>query len=341
MSFQKEKSEIIDWARRLNQKGLVTAKSGNISYKLDDKKILITAHDSYLGYLEDEDILLADLKGDNSQNSGKGTSEQLMHLSIYNKFEDNKVILHAHSPFTTAFFHYFKELETFSYETKFYLGKITALEQNTPTVTEIEPLLSALEKSNIVVLKHHGVVAMGKDFKEAFSLIELLEEQAKVNLLVKGKFQITNSKLQTNDNYQNPNIQNESVKKQDVKKYKMLSAEHAQRLTDLVNSDSQAQELGQKYGLTCDLAVKNQENGEVMRFCYEKGKIIKTDTSEEADFVIIGKEDILKKVFNKEIDPFVASTQGKVKTKGDFAKMSRWYPVMVRTFKLWEQAPVE
>jgi putative sterol carrier protein len=68
---------------------------------------------------------------------------------------------------------------------------------------------------------------------------------------------------------------------------------------------------------------------------------MKIDNDENAEFVIIGKPEILRKVFNREIDPFVASTQGKVKTKGDFAKMSKWYPVMVRTFKLWEQAPVE
>ena len=85
----------------------------------------------------------------------------------------------------------------------------------------------------------------------------------------------------------------------------------------------------------------NQETNEAMRFCYEQGKITKVDDSEDAEFVIIGSPDILRKVFNRELDPFVATTQGKVKTKGDFAKMSKWYPVTVRTFKLWEQAPVE
>ena len=130
-------------------------------------------------------------------------------------------------------------------------------------------------------------------------------------------------------------------KNQDLKPCKMLSEEHRKRLTDIINSDNKAQELGRKYGLTCTLAVKNQENDEVMRFCYEEGRINACDTSEDAEFIIIGKPDILKKVFNRELDPFVASTQGKVKTKGDFAKMSKWYPVMVHTFKLWEKAPVE
>ena len=184
------------------------------------------------------------------------------------------------------------------------------------------------------MLKNHGVVSIGSSFKETVSLIELLEEQAKVNLLTKSLAQ-------------QPMSQESEVCARGEKgaghqnKYKMLSKEHRERLTELVNNDKEVQELGKKYDLTCTLAVKNQETGQSMCFYYEGGRIVKADIDDGAEFVIIGKEDILRKVFNQEIDPFVAQTQGKVKTKGDFSKMSRWYPVMVRTFKLWEQAPVE
>ena len=125
------------------------------------------------------------------------------------------------------------------------------------------------------------------------------------------------------------------------RKYVLLSKEHADRLVELVNNDKEAQDLGRKYDLTCSLAVKNTDTGDCVCFYYKQGRIVKVDSSEKADFIVLGKPDILRKVFNREIDPFVASTQGKVKTKGDFTKMSKWYPVLVRTFKLWEQAPVE
>ena len=334
MSFEKEKKELIYWAHFLNQKGLVAVKSGNISWRVDRDKILITSHNSYLGYLEEKEILLVDASGGILEGEGKLTSEQVLHLSIYKKFDDTKVVVHAHSPYTTAFFYYFDRLEEFSYETKFYLGDVGAIVQTTPTVTELKPVLNALEKNNIVVLKNHGVVSIGSSFKETVSLIELLEEQAKVNLLTKSLAQ-------------QPMSQESEVCARGEKgaghqnKYKMLSKEHRERLTELVNNDKEVQELGKKYDLTCTLAVKNQETGQSMCFYYEGGRIVKADIDDGAEFVIIGKEDILRKVFNQEIDPFVAQTQGKVKTKGDFSKMSRWYPVMVRTFKLWEQAPVE
>ncbi|MFH1771612.1 MAG: class II aldolase/adducin family protein [Candidatus Omnitrophota bacterium] len=333
MSFEKEKKELIYWSKALSQRGLATAKNGNVSYKLDNGNILLTAHDSYLGYLEDSDIILTDTEGNILEGQPGITAEKSMHLNIQSKFKDTKVVLHAHPTHTTAFFHYFDRLEIFSFEAKFYLGDIQAIPQETPAVTEMKPVISALERSNIVVLKNHGVVSMGKDFKEAFSLIELLEEQAKVNLLL-NRQQAKDLKPSTENSVN-------KVRENNVMKYKVFSKEHVDRLVELINDDKEAQDLGAKHDLTCTLAVKDQDSESAMRFCYEKGRIVKADNSDMAEFVIIGQIDILKKVFNREINPFVALTQGKVKAKGDFSKMSKWYSVMVRTFKLWEQAPVE
>lgn len=329
MDLKKIKEEIIYWSRKLNERGFVTARSGNLSAREGEDKVLITCHDTYLGELAEEDILLVDLGGRVLEGKGEITSEKDLHLSIYRKFPEVKVVLHSHSPLTTAFFNYFSSLDIFSFESEFYLGKVPVIEQNTPTVTEIGPVLDALETSKIAVLKRHGVVSVGEDFREAFSLIELLEEQCRVGFYTK-----------------NLNLSDKSKEKEDKPKekntgvFRLLSPEHISALVKIVNNDEEAQSLGKKYGLTTELAVKNQDTGEAVCFYYKDGRIEKTGNTDNAEFVIIGKGDILKKVFNREIDPFVALTQGKVKTKGDFAKMSKWYPVMVRTFKLWEQAPV-
>ncbi|UCC94399.1 MAG: class II aldolase/adducin family protein [Candidatus Omnitrophota bacterium] len=331
LSFAQEKKEMLYWAQLLNQKGFVTARSGNISYKVGTQKILITSHDCYLGYLKEQEILLVDLAEAILEGNRELTSEKDLHVSIHRHFKGVKAVMHAHPPYTTAFFHYFDKLDIFSFEAKFYLGNITVIPQATPTVTDIEPVLGALENSNIVVLGAHGVVSIGRDFKEASSLIELLEEQAKVNLIVQAQ----GRNQQTDEVIQDPRRPKTS------QKYKLLSKEHIAKLVEVINSDQQVQELGAKYDLTCTLAVKNQDTNESVCFHYEKGKIIKTTSSDSAEFVIIGKENVLSRVFNRQIDPFVASTQGKVKTKGDFSKMSKWYPVLVKTFQLWEQAPVE
>jgi L-fuculose-phosphate aldolase len=185
MDLDQERKEVIRWARLLNQKGFVTARSGNISCKVDPKTMLITAHDSYLGHLEEGDLLLTDLGGNILEGTREITSERLLHVDIQGYFQNCNVILHAHPPFTVAFFHYFERLDIFSFEAKSYLGNLTVIPQEGPTVTDTRPVLEALNTSPIAVLKDHGVVSVGKGFKEPFSLIELLEEQAKVNLTMR------------------------------------------------------------------------------------------------------------------------------------------------------------
>lgn len=41
-------------------------------------------------------------------------------------------------------------------------------------------MIEALKDKNIVVVRNHGVVSAGEDFKEILHLIEILEESVKV-----------------------------------------------------------------------------------------------------------------------------------------------------------------
>jgi len=329
MSGVQEKKEIIYWAKLLNDKDLTTARNGNISLKCADK-ILITAHDAYLGYLEEKDIVTIDAQGKLLDGVGEPSSEKEMHLGIHNKFKDVNVVIHAHSPYSTAFFHYFDKLDIFSYEAKFYLGNLPVVPQRGPLVTDVAPVLKALENSNIVILGNHGVVAMGRGFKDTFSLLELLEEQARVSFTAKAMRLVPHKLLETESEHKSANRP----------RLKLFSAEHIKALNDFVNNDPEVRALGEQLNLTCTLAVRNEDNNEAVTFYYEKGRIVKTENNAEAEFVINAAADVLKKVFNREIDPFVATTQGKVKMKGDFSRLSRWYPVMIKTFALWGKVEV-
>lgn len=325
MSYENEKAKIIFWATQLYKRGLVFGKSGNISLKVEKEKILITTHDTYLGLLEKEDILLLDINGKIIEGEKSPTSEKEMHLKIHQEFSEKKVIIHAHPPHTVYFFHFFKGLEPISFEERFYLGRVVAIPQYTPTVTELGPVIKALENSDIVVLKNHGVVAIGEDFKSAFSLIELLEAQARLNLLT---YSIV------------PKV--DSSKEEISKRYKLFSQEHMACLVDLINGDEMVQSLGKRFNLTTVIGIKETDRKVTYFFHYEQGKITKFSKDEgDAEFLISAKTDVWKKIFNREIDPFVASTQGKIKIRGDFNRLSQWFPVFERTFKLWAKVPVE
>ena len=93
------------------------------------------------------------------------------------------MVIHAHPPYTVHYFHHYESLTPITLEEQVYLGKISAITQKTPTITELDTIHQALEHHALVVIKDHGVVAIGEDFKYTYSLIELLETNARLRLI--------------------------------------------------------------------------------------------------------------------------------------------------------------
>jgi len=321
MSYIKEKAEIIFWGKELHNKGLLSGSSGNISWRVQQNHILMTAHGSYLGYLKPEDIVLVNLEGHLIEGQKPPTSEASLHLAIYHHFSDKNITIHAHSPYTVYFFHCFDSLIHVSFEERFYLGKVPVVPQYTPTVIEIEPVIEALKFNHIVVLKNHGVVAIGNDFRKVFALIELLETQAKLNLTLQ---QI---KL----------FEEKKISSISTTRYPFFSQAHLEALIAVVNQDEKIQMLGEKFQLSGKICLKDTTNKRSFCLHYEKGRIkTMTEAEVEADFIISGEHEIWWHIFRGDIDPFAAISQGKLKIKGNFHKFSRWYPLFEHTFILWQ-----
>lgn len=181
MSFDKEKQEIRFWGSQLHQHGINYGRSGNMSKRVGDK-ILITAHESYLGFLEKDDILVMDKEGSIVKGNKEPTAEKPLHLSIHKQFPQRHVVIHVHPPYTVHYFYHYESLAPITLEERVYLGKVKAITQKTPTITNLDSIHQALDNNDIVVIKDHGVVAIGEDFKYTFSLIELLEVNARLRL---------------------------------------------------------------------------------------------------------------------------------------------------------------
>ena len=169
------KNEIIQVGRRLYETGLAVAKSGNISVRLDDKLILITATGTSLGNLSAGDIVKVDLASMKSLDPKPPSSELPLHSLVYKNFPA-KVVVHCHPPLINGYFAVNDTLKALTFETKFYLGEVPVVKQETPTVTKPELVIEALKQNNLVVLKNHGSVAIADKFADALNLTEALEE---------------------------------------------------------------------------------------------------------------------------------------------------------------------
>jgi len=327
MNTQELKNKIIETGKLLWDKGLAFGFNGNISARIDADTILITATGTCLGFLKPEDVLTLRLSTGEVVGEGRASTEKFMHTEVYKNFPEIKAVVHTHSTYTNGYFLSNDSLEPKTFEAKFYLGNVKAIPQSTPSVTAMEPVVKELKASNIVVLRNHGVVAMGPDLFYAFVLIQELEEQTKVEL-VDVHFKPS----------QPPGL---PLSTPGVKKYKLFSKEQIEEIVRLVNTDAQMQELGKKTAMNMDLAVCLQETGDIYSFKFENGRITRTGRDAQAEFLITAKKAIWRAVFNREIDPFVATTQKKMDLRGDFARISKWYAPCSRIFQLWTKVPVE
>ena len=332
------RSEIIEISKLLWDKDLASGYNGNLSARVEKEVILITGHGTCLGRLSEGDILLMDLDG-NLLEGGKASSERLMHTDIYKNFPDAKAVVHTHTTYTNAYFTVPEKLQPVIFEAKVYLGEVRGVEQFTPAVTDTAPVIAALKSNNIVALRNHGVVAMAKNLFDGFVLIQGLEEAVKIDAISR-LYQSSAASHQSSEARKNFSNQKKAVSA-DAKKYKLFSREQIDEIVKLVNGDAKLKELGQKTRMTMDLAVKLDETGQVYSFSFQNGAITKVGQDANAEFLVSAPTNVWRAVFNREIDPFVATTQKKMDLKGDFAKISKWYAPCSRVFELWQQVPVE
>ena len=321
------KNEIIQVGRRLYETGLAVAKSGNISARLNEKLILITATGTSLGNLSVGDIVKVDLASMKSLDPKNPSSELPLHALVYKNFPA-KVVVHCHPPLINGYFTVNDTLKALTFETKFYLGAVPVVKQETPTVTKPELVIEALKQNNLVVLKNHGSVAIADKFNDALNLTEALEEAVRTasvaRLFKKENPDELDSALK------------EDLTRNDIS-YPIFSREHIQAIVDLVNKDELITAKGKELDLTVQLAVKLDDTGEAYKFNFEQGKIIRLDNDTNAPFVISAPRTVWEQVFLGKLDCFVAVTQGKMKLSGQLGQLSKWYVPFTRLFSLFKQ----
>lgn len=192
------KRAVIRILRELYNKGLITPRSGNVSFVSTDVDILkkygkviwITPKGTPKILVKEQDLVPVTVDGIVLSDSVPST-ELPMHLLCYQR-TNAKALVHAHSPYSLLA----AELGLLSednlkhyYETKYLIGSsVTIVDRFEPGSEELAMHVSeALIKSNVAVLIGHGVVAKGETPWIALDRVEVLESLAKI-LVIKELF---------------------------------------------------------------------------------------------------------------------------------------------------------
>lgn len=177
------KEDMIYWAKRLYQKGLMPGTTGNISVRYENN-ILISRAGVCLNDMNDSDIILMDFNGNKLGGDKNPSSEKNLHISIYLKRDDIKAIVHSHCPYIGAFALARCEMkEPVLPEFIYDFGKVPVAPYCTPSTYELaEKTAQYFKKYNCVLMASHGIVAGAESLQKCVYDLEVLRAYAQTYL---------------------------------------------------------------------------------------------------------------------------------------------------------------
>lgn len=176
------KRDIVEVGRRVYNRGYVASNDGNISVRVDEKRVLITPTGVSKGFMKVEDIILVDFDGNVLSGHKKPSSEVFMHLRMYKERPDVNSVCHAHPIHATGFAVAGIPLDQCVLpEVVVALGSIPLIAYGTPGTAEFfEPVLPYVKNHDAFLLANHGALTIGKDLFNAYHKMETLEHFAHI-----------------------------------------------------------------------------------------------------------------------------------------------------------------
>jgi L-fuculose-phosphate aldolase len=180
------KKQLVEVAKLMYNKGLVNTFEGNISV-LEGNKVYITPSQVCKGLLTEEMIPVCDTEGNLLEGKYKPSSEIKLHLPVYSDRKDVKSVVHAHSPYATAFAIANLPIESKAYPELIVLfGKVPLAAYGTPSTDEIYTgVRNYIKDYDVILLANHGILAVGKDPMDALFKLEAVESIAKAIYLAR------------------------------------------------------------------------------------------------------------------------------------------------------------
>jgi L-fuculose-phosphate aldolase len=165
--------------------GFMPGASGNLSVRLDDRRLLVTPTGVSKFLLRSADMVIVDLQGRQLDGYRKVTSEVSMHLAVYRHRDDVTAVIHSHPPIATAFACVGRGLEEMlCQEAVMTLGVVPLAKYATTGTEEVAANLAPfIPDHDAILMANHGAVSYATTILEAFQKMEMVEHLANIALV--------------------------------------------------------------------------------------------------------------------------------------------------------------
>ena len=184
---EQARADIVEAGRRLYARAYVASNDGNISARLDDRRLITTPKSVSKGFMTPDMMVIVDYEGRKLAGDRDASSELPMHLEIYRNRPDVNAVVHAHPPLATGFAVAGIPLtRAVLAEVVTTLGSIPIAEYGTPSTSELpEAVRKYIKAHDGLLLANHGAVTCCKTVMSAYYKMETIEHFAKISLVAR------------------------------------------------------------------------------------------------------------------------------------------------------------
>jgi methylthioribulose-1-phosphate dehydratase len=196
--FQSCAQALITAGQQLYTQGMVPATSGNFSARLENHHLAITVSGQHKGKLTEQDIMEVDANGI-SLDARRPSAETLLHVYIYRRFPEARVVLHPHSVNATVLSRLCNDgLALQDYE---ILKAFPGISTHECTVTvpvfdndqdiarlaeKVDARLAGLQDVPGYLIRGHGFYTWGNSMEDALRHVEAFEFLFECELRLRG-----------------------------------------------------------------------------------------------------------------------------------------------------------
>jgi L-fuculose-phosphate aldolase len=176
---------IVETGRLAYERGLMVSNDGNISVLMADGNVLITPSGVCKGRIKADDLLIIDQKGNlikpAADPSLKPTSEQPMHLEVYHQRKDVRAVIHTHLIYANALAMTVGKVRMDVIpEAAIAFGKIPITDFAMPSTPQnADAIRNLIGDNDVLLIRNHGSLTVGKNLDEALINLERLEHVSK------------------------------------------------------------------------------------------------------------------------------------------------------------------
>lgn len=183
----KLREEMCEIGRRVYNKGFAAANDGNISFRLDENRVLCTPTRVSKGFMKPDDLCIVDLDGKQISGKKKRSSEILLHLTIMKTRPDVRSVVHCHPPHATAFAVAHEPIPKCTMpEFEVFLGEVAIAPYETPgTQNFADTIIPYIRDTDTILLANHGTVTAGSDLMDAYFKTEIIDAYCRILILSK------------------------------------------------------------------------------------------------------------------------------------------------------------